>query len=595
MKVFFRVILCIVVLMLGISCNKEKLTTIPIIQYSNKDSLFVDSINKNFYKIYSENAANGLKQSKKSVSVSRVLSNKKQKAIALKNYGIVLYLSGNYKDAQKAYLESYNILKEISYKNGLAQLCNEMGNFYAKQKDSVRAFEKWKEAEINAIESGRNDHLGTSYGMQASYYNRLKYYSLSDSLFKECYKIRVSQKDSVGIGFVLLDLADIQKRKGHFLKAQELMQKSQLIREKIKDNFYLLETKKTIADLALYQNKYDLAINGYNTVIKESAQQNYIDLARKCYDSLYVVYTKMSDYKSALKYKIFANKIKDSLFDVAKTKSILEYQTKYETTEKEKELLKTKSEKVETELELFEKKKWLYSLLVGILLLLICGYAVFQRNKRKHQKEKHLAIIQEKEAGMNTMIQAEEKERSRIAKELHDGIVQDIGSVILGWRNKNLDSENQKLLNRLEAANQELRNVSHQLKPKALEELGLVAALEDMLSHSLGYTKMKYDFEYFNIKERLPQKIEVTIYRIAQELVHNIIKHSSATDVSVQLFRNKGNVMFVVEDNGTGIKKEKKTGIGLLNIRSRLATLHGSVNFEPSENSGTLVTVKIPV
>ena len=595
MKLLFKLTIKLLLYCYFFLAIKKKAITDTAILNLDTDSLFVDSINANFYKIYSENSVNGLKNSEKAVAISRLFANDKQKAIALKNYGIVLYLSGNYKEAQKAYLESYTLLKKISYSNGLAQLCNEMGNFYAKQKDSVRAFEKWKEAEVNAIQSNRLDHLGTSYGMQASYYNRHKVYTLADTLFKKCYKIRIKQKDSVGIGFVLLDLADIEKRKGDYIKAKELMEESKLIREKIKDNFYLLETKKSIADLELYQNNYQLAIKEYKVVIANSIQQNYIDLARKCYDSLYVTYAKISDYKTALVYKLSADKIKDSLFNVVKTKSILEYQTKYETIEKEKKLLVIQAEQTATKLELSEKTKWMYSFLGGLLLLLIGGYAFVQRKKRKFQIEKHLAIVKEKESGMQAMIQAEEKERSRIAKELHDGIVQDIGSVILGWRSKAKDLDSEQLLNRLEETNKELRNVSHQLMPKALEELGLISALEDMLEHSLSYINMQYNFEYFNIKERLPQKIEITIYRIAQELVHNIIKHSGATDVSVQLFKNKGNVLFVVEDNGNGIKEKKKPGIGLLNIKSRIATLHGSVNFEPSENSGTLVTIKIPV
>lgn len=595
MKKLTKILIFSALSLFVLSCKKRNLQASTLNKNLFKDSLFVDSINNNFYKIYSQNAANGLKQSKIAVSLSEKIADKKPRAIALKNYGIVLYLFGNYKEAQKAYLESYNLLTKLSYSNGLAQLCNEMGNFYAKQNDSVRAFEKWNEAEINAKKSNRLDHLGTAYGMRASYYNRLKQYKLSDSLFKECYKIRVSQSDSVGIGFALLDLANIEKRKGRFFKAKSLMLESQQIRKQIKDYFYLLETQKTIADLELYQKNYQQAIDGYNAVIAESIQQNYIDLARKCYDSLYVIYSKKSDYQLALENKLHAIKIQDSLFNVTKTKSILEYQTKYETTEKEKQLLEVKAEKTAAELELSKKTLLMYSFLGGLLLLLIGGYALLQRNKKKHQLEKHLAIIKEKEVGMQAMIQAEEKERSRIAKELHDGIVQDIGSVILGWRNTASDEMSKKLLDRLENTNDELRNVSHQLMPKALEELGLVAALEDMLAHSLNYTNMQYNFEYFNIKERFSQKVEMTIYRIAQELVHNIIKHSKATDVNIQLFKNKGNVLFIVEDNGRGIKQQKKPGIGLLNIKSRLATLQGTVNFEPSENSGTLVTVKIPL
>ena len=113
---------------------------------------------------------------------------------------------------------------------------------------------------------------------------------------------------------------------------------------------------------------------------------------------------------------------------------------------------------------------------------------------------------------------------------------------------------------------------------------------------SLGLSDIKYSLEHFNIDKRLPQKIEVTIYRITQELINNIIKHSNAKVVSVQLLNTNNTAVLIVEDNGIGFtSKKNKKGIGLLNISSRLDMVNGDVNFEPSPKSGTLVTIKIPL
>ena len=200
------------------------------------------------------------------------------------------------------------------------------------------------------------------------------------------------------------------------------------------------------------------------------------------------------------------------------------------------------------------------------------------------------------------MIDAQETERTRIARELHDGVVQQIGSVILKSRNlfskKNLIDEeaSKELLESLENSNKDLRNISHQMMPRALKDLGIIPALNDLLAGSLPYSNIKFSLEHFNIDERLPQKIEITLYRITQELINNIIKHSKADEVSVQLFKANNTVILIVEDNGVGILSQKnKKGIGLLNITSRLDLVKGSVNFEPSPKSGTLVTIKIPL
>ena len=221
---------------------------------------------------------------------------------------------------------------------------------------------------------------------------------------------------------------------------------------------------------------------------------------------------------------------------------------------------------------------------------------------QKYEQEKNDAIVKEKENGLKALIDAQEEERSKIARELHDGVVQQIGSVILKSRNMlsklNLlgSKESQELLKSLEDSNQDLRNISHQMMPRALKELGIIPALNDLLEGSLALSNIKYSLEHFNIKERLPKKIEVTIYRIIQELINNIIKHSKADEVSVQLFNTNNTAILIVEDNGVGFSsKESKKGIGLLNISSRLDLVKGDVNFEPSPKSGTLVTIKIPL
>jgi len=243
-------------------------------------------------------------------------------------------------------------------------------------------------------------------------------------------------------------------------------------------------------------------------------------------------------------------------------------------------------------------KNWIYIL---ISILAILGGVFFTTNQRNKRKAQEL-ITQEKEHGLQAMILAQEEERSKIARELHDGVVQQIGSIILKsrslFKNKNIikDIESKEVLESLENSNQDLRNISHQMMPRALKELGIIPALNDLLEGSLSYSNIKYLLEHFNIKERLPEKIEVTIYRIVQELINNIIKHSKASEVNVQLFNSNNTVILIVEDNGIGFSnKEPKKGIGLLNISSRLDLVKGDVNFEPSPKSGTLVTIKIPL
>lgn len=315
-------------------------------------------------------------------------------------------------------------------------------------------------------------------------------------------------------------------------------------------------------------------------------------------EKLYQSYLAKNNYKKAFEYLKFNKAIVDSTNSIQIESRIQQLEIQFEAAEKEKELLQTRTEKAETELALSTTKNWIYILIGGLFIIIVLFFAISQRNKRKAQQQ----ITAQKEQGFKAIIDAQEEERSKIARELHDGVVQQIGSVILKSRNlfskKNLieEKESKELLESLENSNQDLRNISHQMMPRALKELGIIAALNDLLGGSLAYSNINYNIEHFNIEQRLPQKIEITIYRIAQELINNIIKHSKATEVSLQLFNTNNTVILIVEDNGVGFSTTKsKKGIGLLNISSRLDMVKGNVNFEPSPKSGTLVTIKIPL
>ena len=124
---------------------------------------------------------------------------------------------------------------------------------------------------------------------------------------------------------------------------------------------------------------------------------------------------------------------------------------------------------------------------------------------------------------------------------------------------------------------------------------GLVQAIEDLLKTSFQFSDIKYEFEHHQIDQRFDEKIEISLYRITQELVNNIIKHSRAKNISVQLLNVKENLLLFVEDDGVGMTENVKgEGHGLLNIRSRLDMINGSINYEPSADSGTSVSIKIP-
>ncbi len=130
--------------------------------------------------------------------------------------------------------------------------------------------------------------------------------------------------------------------------------------------------------------------------------------------------------------------------------------------------------------------------------------------------------------------------------------------------------------------------------PRDLREFGLIEAIEELTQKTFNPLEIDCEFEHFKIQKWYNEHIEVSIYRIVQELVNNILKHANATKVHIQLFQNNSKLILIVEDNGHGFDESTSAeGHGLLNIRSRLSTVNGEVNFEPSPSSGSIATVRI--
>ena len=163
-------------------------------------------------------------------------------------------------------------------------------------------------------------------------------------------------------------------------------------------------------------------------------------------------------------------------------------------------------------------------------------------------------------------------------------------------RDERINVKKQHIIKNLGEAAQEIRQISHQMMPRSLEEVGLVPSLEDLFSKTFTQTSIKCSFEYNNVEQRYPKDVEISLYRIVQELLNNIIKHSHANNVAVQLYTINKKLIMTVEDDGIGFDvKVKSSGHGLLNIKSRIETLNGNFECESVENTQTVITLSVPL
>ncbi|MGV3704800.1 MAG: tetratricopeptide repeat-containing sensor histidine kinase [Arcticibacter sp.] len=327
----------------------------------------------------------------------------------------------------------------------------------------------------------------------------------------------------------------------------------------------------------------------------------------------------LNQYQEAVKWYEAYKVATDSLLVNKNRAQILELEQRYRTTEKEKELLQIKSRHQEQSLALQRNRN------IAILSASLCMFFVVlgvtwhrtQKNKKRLLEQKELLLQEElknhrqesKIKMYNAMLQGEEKERSRLARDLHDGlggmlanVKMKLSAVTDSIDKQNVDvvvahSDLRSIIRQLDQSVNELRRVSRNLMPDSLLYRGLEDALKD-LCKSMTQPNISVDFQSAKLRRNYSQPFLISVYRIVQELLTNALKHSGAHQVWVQCSEENDILYVSVEDNGKGFNSSSENinlkGMGLSNIRNRIALLNGHLEIDAIPGKGSSFHVQIP-
>jgi signal transduction histidine kinase len=202
------------------------------------------------------------------------------------------------------------------------------------------------------------------------------------------------------------------------------------------------------------------------------------------------------------------------------------------------------------------------------------------------------------------VVEAQELERRRLARELHDETGQALTSILLGLKpleealaDHPAHADVAELREHVVNALQDVRRLAVELRPAVLDDFGLEPALERLTDAFAEQTGLRVDFHSALGETRLPGEVETTLYRVVQESLTNIVKHANANSVSVSLARREAGVAAVIEDDGAGFDQRsvRNDGVGLLGMRERLALLDGRLEIESRPGAGTTIVAEVPV
>ena len=348
---------------------------------------------------------------------------------------------------------------------------------------------------------------------------------------------------------------------------------------------------------------YDKAKSNVEYLIENTP---FIVDKKNYYKELSKVYNATKEYSKAYYYSNKYNVINDSLNDAKLKNEIVELEAKYKKAESEKKisLLQSENEKAVLHVNNNRLNSMLFAVLSFLLFLTVLFLWSWNNYQKKlsfqkevnHKQELDVLENEKKLSISNALIQGEEIERKRIARDLHDGLGSMLSGLKMHLNIADREKENNPNINEmLNDSIKELRNISQNLMPESLMKLGLEHALKDLcVSHSNPETTI--ELQYLIKKSSVPEHFKVTIFRIIQELLNNALKYAKASEILVSCSQNKDVYYITVEDNGVGFNvrhAEKREGMGLRNIKNRVAFLNGKLEMDSVIGKGTSTYIEL--
>ena len=319
-------------------------------------------------------------------------------------------------------------------------------------------------------------------------------------------------------------------------------------------------------------------------------------------------YRGMGKYDKAFAFKDSATAMKDSIYQRDNLRQMEFRQARYNYDAKQQEVNRLETEGKIQQLQIARKNTLNYILAGSALALIIIsllGYRNY-RSKQKLQQQRIAELETEKQlTATEAVLKGEEQERTRLAKDLHDGLGGMLSGIKHSFNNMKgnlvMTAENAQAFERsmdmLDSSIKEMRRVAHNMMPEALVKFGLDTALKDFCNDINQSGALKINYQSIGVEnEMIDQTTAITIYRIVQELINNTIKHAAAATAIVQVTKTNGQLAVTVEDDGKGFDTvilQGAKGIGWTNIQSRVDFLKGKLDVQSGPDKGTSVHIEL--
>lgn len=537
----------------------------------------------------------------KSFEIAEKQNNDSLMAVSLNGIGSSLWQLGKHAAALENHFKALRLREKIKDNNGIATSKTNIGMVYQSQ-EKLQQAEKYvsealvllKDAKDPSLQISTMHTLANIYGQQGK---------IKEAFALDQEGILIAEKtnnefakslfyDNMGNCYLYGSPPD-------YTKAIEYFKKTLAIDSAFDNQKQMSDSYVNLGDVFFQQKKYPESIPYLLRCIELADSSGYVQGKLKALLMLSTAYRQSGKINEAFTALQSSVHVKDSLINTSSEARIAEMQTLYETEKKQQQINLQQT-------QLSKKNYILAGTIILALLLGLLGVSAWLRYRLKQKARLQKEIMNQQDLATRAVIEAEEEERQRIARDLHDGVGQMMSAAKMNlsafesdinFSNKDQQLSFEKIIGLVDESCKEIRSVSHNMMPNALLKNSLATAVRDFID-KIDKKALQIHLYTEGLDEKLDSNTETVLYRVIQECVNNVIKHANASSLDISIIKDNEGISATIEDNGKGFDntdKERFEGIGLKNIITRVEYLKGTVDFDSFPGRGTVVSLHVPV
>jgi two-component system, NarL family, sensor kinase len=530
--------------------------------------------------------------------------------VSLFNIGIAYRFMSDYENAVYYNLEGAKLLEGKGYTNVESSLYDGLQVLYM----SMSQYDKAIDNGVKAVSAGRKlkdkNSLAVALNNLALSYMEVKQEDKAKAVLIEALGVSREIENKSVEGCALNNLADIAIREGNFELLKSYADRSLQIHTDLNSLEGITNSNRALGIYYLYLKNFGKATEYCMVSLTIAKEQNFLLEEAQCLKTLAAIAFARRDVVAGFRYLQAGQKLEGEIFNQSLAQLEAGMKVKYETEQKEITIKELEAEK-RTDRLVIEQRNILNFVLAGAVATLLVIFSLAYRNyqqKKKLQQQRISELETEKQlTATEAVLKGEEQERTRLAKDLHDGLGGMLAGIKYSFSTMKggliMTPGNQQVFERsmdmLDSSIKEMRRVAHNMMPEALVKFGLDTAVKDFCNDITQSGALRVTYQSIGlVDENFDQTTAITIYRIVQELISNTLKHAAAKIAIVQITKTGQQLAITVEDDGKGFDTtiiSQAKGIGWINIQHRVDFLKGKLDINAAPGKGTSVHIEFNV